>query len=184
MCKPSIQKVRHITGKRLIATFGSTTNDNFMGLLEVTAEYYPFLTSHISKQGNSGSRRSSYLSASACEKPINLMAQTVLAGVIREIKKSIWYSISTDSTPDISRVECSLTDYCWFYWPRPSWTVLAFLELDVGGHTGAAWVKRVLELDHLRSIGIDITKCRSQTYDYVSNFSGLFNGVLTYIETV
>jgi len=60
-----------------------------MGLLEVTAEYYPFLTSHISKQGNSGSRRSSYLSASACEKPINLMAQTVLAGVIREIKKSI-----------------------------------------------------------------------------------------------
>jgi len=66
--------------------FSSPTNGNFMGLLELIAKYDSFLASHIAKQGKAGSGRSSYLSSSTCEELIDLMIQTVLAEVIREIK--------------------------------------------------------------------------------------------------
>jgi len=162
--------------------FACATNGNFMGLLELIAKYDSFLASHIAKQGKPGSGRSSYLSPSTCEELIDLMAQTVLAEVIREIKKSVYYSISIDSTPDISRVDQLTIVVRYVNDQGPVERFLTFLELDVGGHTGAALAKRVL--DYLVSIGIDISKCEGQTYDNAANMSGLFNGVRAHIEAV
>jgi len=97
-------------------TFGSATNGHFMELLQLIAKCDPFLASHIVKQCNTGSGWSSYLSSSACEELIDLVAQTILAEVIREIKKSVYYSVSINSTPDVSCVD-QLT--CYSIWYRP-----------------------------------------------------------------
>jgi len=141
-----------------------------------------FLASHIARQGKPGSGRSSHLSSSACEELIDLMAQTVLAEMIREIKKSVYHSISIDSTPDISQVDQLAIVVRYVNDQGPVERFLTFLGLDVGGHTGAALEKRVP--DYLFSIGIDIAKCRGRTYDNAANMSGLSNGVRAHIEAV
>lgn len=50
--------------------FGSQRNGNFLGLLELIAEFDPFLANHISRYGNSSKGNSSYLSKTICEELI------------------------------------------------------------------------------------------------------------------
>jgi len=58
--------------------FGSSKNGNFLGLLELIAEFDPFLKQHIEKYGNSGSGgRATYLSKTTVEELITILASKV-----------------------------------------------------------------------------------------------------------
>ena len=46
---------------------GSQHNGNYLGILELIAQYDPFLSSHLAKYGNQGRGRPSYLSSTICE---------------------------------------------------------------------------------------------------------------------
>lgn len=76
-----------------------------MMCLELIAEFDPFLATHVSHHGNPGSGKTSYLSSTICEEFIELMSNEVLNHIMSEIKKSKYYSIIIDSTPDISHVD-------------------------------------------------------------------------------
>ena len=85
--------------------FGSTHNGNFMMLLELLAEFDPFLANHINRFGNKGSGSTSYLSKTIYEELIQLMAKKVSTAIVKETKEAKYYSIIVDSTPDISHVD-------------------------------------------------------------------------------
>lgn len=85
--------------------FGCVKNGNFLMSLELIAQFYPFLATHIDKFGNKGKGFTSYLSFNIFEKFITIMADQVLRVIIEEIKKSKYFSIIVDSTPDISHID-------------------------------------------------------------------------------
>lgn len=86
-------------------TLGSTKNGNYLGSLELLSEFDPFLEQHLKQYGNAGKGSTSYLSANICEEFIELMAQRLFSAILEEIKQSMYFSISVDSTPDISHID-------------------------------------------------------------------------------
>ena len=112
---------------------GSTQNDNFLGILELFAEYDTFLAEHFQKRVNKGKRHVSYFASTVCEEFIDVIATKMLDIIISEIKQAKYYSGSVDSTPDITNVDqltiifrCILPDgpckicrvyiYPWTHW--------------------------------------------------------------------
>lgn len=85
--------------------FGSKTSGNYVMTLELLAEFDPFLDSHIKRHGNKGRGTTSYLSSKICDEVIDIMATKVLNTIVKEIKHAKYFSISVDSTPDISHVD-------------------------------------------------------------------------------
>ena len=85
--------------------FGSPDNGNYMGLLELIAEFDPFLASHITKYGNTGSGITSYLSKTTCDEIISLMSSRVLSAIVNEANTAGYFSLSVDSTPDLSHTD-------------------------------------------------------------------------------
>ena len=63
--------------------FNSQQNGNYLGILELIAEYDPFLSSHIAKYGNQGRGKASYLSSTICEEVIEIMGNEVLKTIVK-----------------------------------------------------------------------------------------------------
>jgi len=84
---------------------GSTRNGNYLGTLELIAQFDPFLNEHIKKYGNAGRWIPSYLSSTICNEFIDVMGQKVLKIIVAEIQESKYFSISVDSTPDVTHVD-------------------------------------------------------------------------------
>lgn len=79
--------------------FGDPHNGNYCMMLELLAEFDPFLTSHIDRFGNTN-----YLSKTGCDEFIFLMGQKVLKQISDEIRAK-YFSLIIDSTPDIACVD-------------------------------------------------------------------------------
>ena len=88
-----------------IKVFGSPQNENFLGLLELSAQFDNFLADHIRRFGNSGKGVPSYLSSTTCNEFEQLMAKEVTSEISNEVKKAKYYSITVDSTPGVAHVD-------------------------------------------------------------------------------
>ena len=86
-------------------TFGSAKNANFLGVLELMANYDDFLAEQIAKHGNRGSGHTNYLSSTVCDELISIMGKQLLNEITARLKTSKYYSISLDSTPDESHID-------------------------------------------------------------------------------
>ena len=86
-------------------TFGSYNNGNFLGCLELLAEYDPFLAGHIEKYASAGRGHASYLSSTTCDEFVCLMGNRVKEVILNELKIAKYYSFSVDSTPDITHMD-------------------------------------------------------------------------------
>jgi hypothetical protein len=84
---------------------GSSSNGNFLGIMELISKYDPFLAEHIRKNVNQGRGHTSYLSSTICEEIILIMGQQVFSKIISEVRSSKFFSISVYSTPDISHFD-------------------------------------------------------------------------------
>ena len=145
--------------------FGSLQNGNFLGLLELISQFDPFLAGHISKYGNSGKGNPSYLSKTTCEELIQLMAQKVHALIVDEVKSSRYFSLSVDSTPDLSHIDQLSVVLRYLNDGQPIERFLTFLEMKtMKSHTGEEMANQVLQ--YLReACSLDFSKCRGQSYD-------------------
>ena len=85
--------------------FGSPYNGNCLGLLELVAIFDPFLANHIKEFGNRGSGVTSYLSKTICDEFIRMMAIKVRKPILDDLKTAGYFSLSVDSTPDLSHVD-------------------------------------------------------------------------------
>ena len=84
---------------------GSVANGNYLGMLELLAQYDDFLKQHIQKHANLGSGHTNYLSSTICEELVQLMGKRVLDEIVSRIKRSRYYSVTLDSTPDERHVD-------------------------------------------------------------------------------
>ena len=71
---------------------GSPSIMNYLGLLELLAEYDDFLKQHIDLFRSCGSGNTNYLSPIVCEELVEVMGERVLAEIVSRIKKSKYYS--------------------------------------------------------------------------------------------
>ena len=116
--------------------FGSPHNGNFLGILELIAEFDPFLASHIKQYGKCGKGNTSYLSKTICEELVKLMSSKVRASILEDIQRAGYFSISVDSTPDPSHVD-QLTEIIRYVSPDDDVPVKRFLTfLQMENHTG------------------------------------------------
>ncbi|KAL1251132.1 hypothetical protein QQF64_018928 [Cirrhinus molitorella] len=162
-------------------TFSSPNNGNYMGILELIAQFDPFLREHIARFGNAGRGNPSYLSSTICEEIVKLMGEKVLSDIVNKIKLAKYFSISVDSTPDISHID-QLTFIVRYLSPEGN-IEERFLEfLPITSHTGESLFNSVMSV--LIELGIDINNCRGQCYDSASNMSGVYKGVQSRIREV
>ncbi|KYM95568.1 Zinc finger MYM-type protein 1, partial [Cyphomyrmex costatus] len=83
--------------------FNSPHNGNYLGALELIAEFDPFLKQHIQNYGDKGQGNVSYLSKTVCEEFIILMGDVLLERIKNEMKDAKYWGLIVDSTPDVSR---------------------------------------------------------------------------------
>nr|XP_047138958.1 zinc finger MYM-type protein 1-like [Hydra vulgaris] len=161
--------------------FGSVHNGNFMMSLELIAQFDPFLAQHIKKFGNKGKGSTSYLSFNIYEQFISIMADNVIQQMVKEIKEAKYFSISIDSTPDISHVD--QLSFIFRYVQKNGCPVERFLGfLPNSGHKSEELADAVFLV--LESHGLDINNCRGQSYDNASNMSGRYTGLQARIKKV
>ena len=152
---------------------GSTRNGNYLGTLELIAQFDPFLNEHNKKYGNAGRGIPSYLSSTICNEFIDVMGQKVLKIIVAEIQESKYFSISVDSTPDVTHVD-QLTFT--FRYVKQDGPVERFVKfIPIARHTGEYLADCVLKF--LETYKINVMDCRVQSYDNASNMSGQYNGL-------
>jgi len=158
---------------------GSPHNGNFLMALELIAEFDSFLATHLSKHGNPGKGKTSYISYQTYEQFICIMAEEVQKTIIQEIQIARYYSISVDSTPDISH-----TDQLSFIVRyvnedgQPIERFLCFIE-DVG-HKSEQIATAVFSI--FDKYDLNLKHLRGQSYDNASNMAGIYSGLQARIK--
>lgn len=152
---------------------GSQSNGNYLGLLELIAEYDEFLKKHIQETGNCGNGNTNYLSSTICEELIKCMGHQVFNTIISRIKKSKYYSISIDSTPDEGHVDQLTIIFRFMEGPNPVERFLNFLPNQ--GHKAQEIFDGIMKF--FVECNLDIKNCRGQSYDNASTMSGKYNGL-------
>ena len=163
-----------------LAFRGHDNNDgNFTSCLNYLSKFDPFLANHIARYGNKGSGSVSYLSHATCDEFIKIMGNAVRDQFISEVKKSIYFSLIVDSTPDVSHVD-QLTVILRYVLIDGEIKERFLTFVDIYAHN-AQNLEQVI-LDVLKKWGLDITKCRGQSYDNASNMSGRYSGLQARIK--
>ena len=143
-------------------------NGNFLGILELLSEFYPFFEEHLKMYGNAGKGNPSYISANICEEFIEIMRQQRFCAIHEEIKESKYDSISVDSTPDISHIDQLKFTVRYILGREPVERFLKFIPIFSHGAKNLA--DTVVEF--LQENNIPLSNCRGQSYDNASNMSG------------
>ncbi|XP_015120741.1 zinc finger MYM-type protein 1-like [Diachasma alloeum] len=152
---------------------GSSSNGNLLGIRELLAEYDPFLATHLKERANKGSGHVNYLSSTICEQIIALMGEKLLNEILERVKKSKYYSVSVDSTPDEAHIDQLTIIIRYMEGCTPRERFLTFLPNC--GHSGSALANALLNF--LEVHGIDISDCRGQSYDNAANMAGKYKGM-------
>ncbi|GBM46638.1 Zinc finger MYM-type protein 1 [Araneus ventricosus] len=128
---------------------------------------------------NSGGR-SMYTSSFILNELINTFGHLIQSQIVRNVRKSIFYSVLADETTDISQIE--QFSLCVRYVEDQSYKIredfLTFVH--VNDVTGAGLANTVLET--LSILGLDLKKMRGQGYDGASTMRGRFRGVQASIK--
>jgi hypothetical protein len=159
---------------------GSPHNENFLGALELIVKFDPFLQEHLKKYGNGnpGKGNTSYLSSTICDELIAIMGKKVIEEIVLELKISKYYSITCDSTPDITH--CDQLSFVVLY-IKNSEPIERFLR-KIDSHRSEILTEVVLNF--LNQHEIDIHNFRGQSYDNAANMSGQYTGLQTRLRGI
>ena len=118
------------------------------------------------------------MSSTICDEFINLISQEALQQIITEIKDAKYYSVSVDSTPDISHTDQLTLIFRYVLSDGPIERFVKFIPIH--GHSGESLAKTLLSF--LQEHNIPIKDCRGQSYDNASNMSGKYIGMQAVIR--
>lgn len=119
------------------------------------------------------SGRASYLSKNICDEFISLIGSSLMETILAELRCAKYYSISVDSTPDVSH--CDQLVFCVRY-VRNGAPVERFLQfIPVTRHLSEYLTKTVV--DFMEKNSINLLDCRGQSYDNTNNVAGKDTGL-------
>lgn len=153
--------------------FGSPKNGNYLGLLELLADYDAFMKDHIKNYADKGRGNASYLSKTICEELVELIAKKVRRIIVNEVQQAKYWGLVVDSTPDISHVDQLSIIFRYFLNGHVYERFFSFLPIK--SHKGLSLCNEILAL--LENRKVEILDCRAQTYDSASNMSGKYQGL-------
>ncbi|XP_065675880.1 uncharacterized protein LOC136092089 [Hydra vulgaris] len=140
-------------------TVGSSKNGNYLGILELIAEYDNFLKRHIENHANRESGHTDYLSSTICEELIEIMGNNVLNEIISRIKLSKYFSISLDSTPDEGHIDQLTLVFRYIEKDTPVERFLVFMPNQ--GHKAQDMYDGLINF--LNKYDLNIKNCRGQS---------------------
>ncbi|XP_074112948.1 zinc finger MYM-type protein 1-like [Cotesia typhae] len=146
--------IRGLLFRRNSERIGDPHNGNFLGTVELLAEFDPFLSEHLKLYAHPGSGNTSYLSKIIYEEIILLMQNKVLQQISSEVYVHDNGEIVERFLEFISNIGHKTKD----------------IENDL--------------LQSLENNGLDIMNCRGQSYDNASNMSGIYSSLQTRIKTI
>ncbi|XP_060852987.1 zinc finger MYM-type protein 1-like isoform X2 [Rhopalosiphum padi] len=160
---------------------GCPRNGNFMMALELLAEFDPFISNHISKNGNPGKGHTSYLSYYIYEQFILLMSKKVENTIIQDVNTSRYFSISVDSTPDITHTD-QLSLVVRFVDESGNVFERFLCFMNNVGHKSEDMAEAVITI--LNKYNLNLNYLRGQSYDNASNMSGSYSGLQARIKLI
>jgi len=152
------------------------SNGNFLGLIEMLAEFDPFIQEHVRRITNEETHVY-YLDHKIQNELIHMLASAIKSEIIMKIKRAKYFSVILDCTPDASHqeqmsliiryVDLSSDGVC------IEESFLGFI--DVKDTTGQGLFDAVQ--NQLKQPDLDIDNLRGQGYDNGSNMKGGNKGV-------
>lgn len=154
----------------------TANNGKFLGLVQLLAKFDPIMQEHI-QLAMKNELSDHYCGKNIQNELIDVMASKVKEEIVLSAKKSKYFSIIADCTPDINHIEqfsivirfVNLTDVEINIKEH-------FLEyIPINDSTGAGLTETILNF--LEKYGLDLNDCRGQGYDNGSNMKGKNSGV-------
>lgn len=159
---------------------GSVHNGNFLGIMELIAQFDPFLQSHLNDYGNAGRGKPSYISSTIVEELIKLMADKVRGTIVSEIKEAKYFSVSVDSTPDLSHVDQLTVIVRYLLQGKAVERFMTFLQIE--SHKAESLASNLVT--YFETQTIDFMDCRGQSYDNASNMAGRYSGMQARLRAI
>lgn len=167
---------------------GDTNNGNFLGILELLSKYDPLLREHVTKvrqsQEEGKGLQAHYLSPESQNDFIEACSARVTQAILEERKRSKYFGLLADATPDMSHTE--QTTFVLRY-VLESETEFKIAErflcfVDCNKKTGKGIANLIVE--QLVKYNIPLDDCRGQGYDNGANMAGLYNGAQAIISEI
>nr|CAI5845018.1 unnamed protein product [Callosobruchus analis] len=165
----------------------SENRGNFIELVKMMAKYDPVLSEHWSKlqKAAGGSQRvPPYLSKGIQNEFLSILSHHVKQKIIDDIKKSKYFGIMFDSTPDESHTDQMSEIIRYVHVEEGAVEVresfLGFFSMS--GKTANDMGNNILK--QLEKDGLDIQLCRAQGYDNAASMSGVHGGVQKIIRDI
>lgn len=159
--------------------FGSSSNGNFLGIIEVISKYDNILEKLIEKVIGSRKRsQAHYLSPSSQNEIINAISNSINQKNLSSLRDAKYYSLILDCTPDVSHKE-QMSLILRYVKCKPCDSIVieesffGFISLDET--TGEGLTKSFM--CKAKELELDISNMRGQAYDNGANMKGSNRGV-------
>lgn len=187
-----IVAITKMLGKSCLAFQGTSdklfeyNNGNFLKIVELLSEFDPIMEEHVRRVLKKEETKAHYLGKNIQNEIIDLLHQSVKSHIIDEIKKSKYFSIILDCTPDISKVEqmtlviryVSINKFDADVEIKINESFLGFLPVERS--TGKQMTDIII--GELNDLGLNLQDIRGQGYDNGSNMRGDKAGVQSKIK--
>ena len=166
-------------------------NGNFLKMIELLAEFDPVMEQHVRRVLRKEERQATYLSKTIQNELIDVISNNIRQYILKAVRKSKYYSIILDCTPDASKTEqmTMIIRYVSINQTsddsRTSDVVinenfLGFVPIEKS--SGSELTKVLLE--ELSTLELPLQDMRGQGYDNGSNMKGAHSGVQVRIRNM